>query len=112
MILHRELRQIQICRDFFIRQAVGHKPDKLELPRGEGLPIAILRKRWLAFLRSLFAQMLNQSHAKAGGTSGFAADSGTHRGDDLRGGSVLEEVTADSQVNRLQKNVWILIHAE
>ena len=85
MILHRELRQIQSRRDFLIRQAVSYKPDELELPRSEGLPIAILRKRWLAFLRFLFAQVLNQSHAKAGGTSGFAADSGTHRGDDLRG---------------------------
>jgi hypothetical protein len=112
MILHCKLRQIQRRCDFFIRQAVGHKPDELELPGSEDLPIAILRKRWLAFLRSLFAQMPNQRHAKTRGTSGFAADSGTHRRDDLRGGSLLEEVTADSQVSRLQKNAWILIHAE
>src|SRR5208337_2382611 len=112
MILHRELRQIQRRRDFFIGQAVGHKADELELPRSEGLPIAILRKRWRGFLLSLFAQMLNQSHAKARGTSGFAADSGTHRRDDLRGGSVLEQVTTDSLVGRLQKNVGIFIHAE
>ena len=85
MILHCELRQIQICGDFFIRQTVSHKPEELELPRSEGLPIAILRMRWLKFLRAPFAQILNQSHAKAGGTSGFAADSGTHRRDDLRG---------------------------
>ena len=84
MILHCVLRQIQVCRDFLIRQSACYKPDELELPRSEGLRFAILQMRWLEFLRSLFAQMLNQGHAKARGTSGFATDSGTHRRDDLR----------------------------
>jgi hypothetical protein len=83
MILHCELGQIQVCCDFLIRQAVSHQPDELELPWSEGLLIVNLRMRWLEFLQSLIAQMSNQRHAKARRTSGFAADCGTHRGDDL-----------------------------
>jgi len=112
MTLHSELRQIQVCRDFFIRHAVGHKPDELELPGSEGLAIGIPRMRWREFLRFLFAQVLNQSHTKARGTSGFPTDRGTHGRDDLRGRSILEQVPANPQEDRVEKDLRVLVHAE
>ena len=112
MILHCERRQIESCRDFLIRESAGYKPDELELPGSEGLPIATLRIICFAAFLSLLAEVLNQAHAKAWGARGFAAPSCANRRDDLPDRSFFEQVTADSQVDRLQKEVWVLIHAE
>ena len=112
MILHRELRYIESGRDFLICHALGYKTNELQLPWSEDFPIATLPIRHHGFLVTLFAQMANQVHAKARGAGGFAADSGIHSRDNLGGRGFFEQIAADAQRDRLQKDVRVLVHTE
>jgi hypothetical protein len=112
MILHRELRQIQIRSNLLVRQAVGDESDKLKLSGRKRFPIIFRRILSFQIRVPHFAEVLNHCHAQLRGAGRLSARSSKNSGDDFSRGSILEQVTADPKIDGLQERAGVFVHSE
>src|SRR5882762_2756806 len=85
MILHSELRQMQVCRNLFIAHTPGDQIHQFELPVGQHTLCTALLAGNLCPLAVFARQILNQSHAEFWGAGGLSLCHSPDGGDYFRG---------------------------
>jgi len=111
MILHCKLRQIQTCRNFFVRQSIGDQIHQLNLPMRQSVAVCSGRACALKIPPLLTPDIFNQHHAQVGWTNCFALPHAADRRYDLQGRSVLQDVTYRAQNNCLQEALRVVVHS-